>query len=336
MGQHMTVTESVEAYLAVKATKSEAYERDLGLTLRAVTRNVGNIQMRHLEMEHISKMFDSLAKVNAPGTFNKKHGQVQQWLRHAHRRRQLRRSPDELMSGVERRRVVPRSRLYLSAGELLGVLEAATHPRDRVYLALAMNTALRAGEIISLRLEDLDLDKLTLAVLRHKTGTRDVMPVTADLERELRRWLIFYTDKVGVLEPHFYLAPAKARPVLGPGGADPDPLGSRLRPTDRMQRNHQLMHRLLSAAGFPTEREGLHTIRRSVSRLAYDYYLSQGEARDEALSVVQSTLGHSTQAITEKYIGTERHREKRDLVLRGKPFLSAMLPEQDNVRRIHG
>lgn len=335
MSQHMTVTESVEAYLIVKAAKSAAYERDLGFTLRGAVKHIGNIQMRHLEMEHISRLFDYWSKVNAPGTFNKKHAQVHQWLLYAARRRQIRRSPAELLSGVERRRVVPRRRLYLSAAELFGLLDASKHPRDRAYLAVAMNTSLRAGEIISLKIEDLDLDKLTLQVLRHKTGTRDVMPVTADLERELRRWLVFYTERCGNLRPEFFLVPAKAKPSLrGPDRLDA--LASELKPTSQMTRDHRGMYKLLKAAGFPTEREGWHTIRRSVARLAYDFYQSQGDTRDEALSIVQSTLGHSTQAITEKYIGTERFREKRDLVLRGKPFLSAMLPEQDNVRRIHG
>jgi integrase len=202
-----------------------------------------------------------------------------------------------------------------------------------------MNTALRAGEIISLTLEDVDLDAGNLYVLRHKTGVRDVLPITTDLDQELRRWLRFYTENVGVLKSDYLLVPAKERPFMLKGRRLPneqEKLLVPLKPYTRMQQDHHLMRDLLEGAGFPVEREGLHTIRRSIARVSYEHFQTQGETRDEALSVVQATLGHATQAITERYIGVERFREKRDKVLRGQPFLSAMIPaESSNIRRLH-
>lgn len=336
-----TVSESVEAYLEMKAVRAPRYVCDLNVTLRSFMSQSGDLKMASLREEHFAKAFDVWRKRYAPGTFNKRFGHIQQWLMHASRRRQLRVSPAELLGTVERRRVVPRRRLYLSASELLAILETTRHPRDRMYLALAMNTTLRAGEVTSLKLEDVDLDHGSLHVLRHKTGTRDILPVTTDLDQELRRWLRFYTEQVGVLKGHFLVVPAKDSPAVKPRGHQYT-LGERLavalKPETQMRQDHHFMRDILAEAGYATEREGLHTIRRSMARNLFDYLTREGgEARDEALSVVQSLLGHSTQSITEKYIGVERFKLQRDKIMRGQAFLSAMAGEApSNVRRIYG
>jgi integrase len=56
----------------------------------------------------------------------------------------------------------------------------------RAYIAL--HTAMRAGEILSLRREFIDLDKLLIHLPRAKTGARDV-PISANLKQFLQRYL---------------------------------------------------------------------------------------------------------------------------------------------------
>lgn len=343
MAETLTVEQATLGYLEVKKTRSRGYQNDVAQTLRQVSRVVGHIQMRNLTETHIAKVFDTWNTDNKPSTFNKKYGHVQQWLSFAHLRRQTRRHPTELMSGVETRRVVSRRRIYLSARQLLRVLETSKHPRDRAYFAIAMNTSLRAGEIASLKVGDLDLEGGWLYVLRHKTGTRDVFPITSDLEAEMRTWLTYYGARINLDTPEaagYYLCPGKAAPILSrPDGGYHHERDVVLRPHTMICSPHLILQSLLEAAGFSTlelDYEGLHTIRRSVARLLYEHLLTQGEARDEALSIVQATLGHATQEITLKYIGVERFREMRNRALRNRPLLTAMIGDTDNVRRLHG
>lgn len=333
-----TVSESTEEFCAMKArTRSPATVRQIRMTYKGFVRLIGDLQTANLTEVHFDRAFARWSADNMPATYNKKLIHMGQWLEYASRKRQLGSSTRyDLLSMVERMTVTPRRRLYLTAADLTALMDACAHPRDRIYLAMAIHTGLRSSEIISLTLDDVDLDGGNLYVLRHKTNTRDVFPITQDLDAELRRWLVHYTEMIGALGNDFLLVPAKSTPTWDNSvyPAVPNMAGQRLRPHARIQNGHTILQELLRRAGYPIAQEGLHTIRRSVARLSYDHLLTIGEARDEAVSIVQATLGHASPDITLQYIGVERGRERRDSVMRGKPFLSAMLGDQTNVKRL--
>lgn len=179
-------------------------------------------------------------------------------------------------------RVTKRERLRLSPAELIRLLECTGHPRDRAVLALAMNTALRASEIAGLRLGDVDLDGGWLTVRITKSAVEDLMPVTLELDHELRVWLDFYAANTsGPLGPTAYLFPAKA-PGRWRYSTTPTPgveqrmgnsvyVHGKLNPTMPIRKPAETVQRALRQSGYEIAAgEGLHTVRRSLARAFFD------------------------------------------------------------------
>lgn len=218
-------------------------------------------------------------------------------------------------------RPAPAPRERLDAQELLELVEGADYPQHRLILALAANLALRQSEIKTLRIRDVDLDAGTIRVTVHKTRDSTVpddMPITAELEAELRRWLHHY-QRHAVLTPATLLVPAQH--IVGRTG----------RITYRTDRSigepEDVVKRGLAKIGWESAKgEGLHTVRRSVARLFFDAVIEEaGEGRfDEALLGTMRLLHHDRPETTLRYIGVDRQTQARDKFLRGRPFLSRL------------
>jgi integrase len=73
-------------------------------------------------------------------------------------------------------------------GRLLAAAAADPHPQIYAFVYIALHTAMRAGEILSLRRDFVDLAKLQIHLPKAKTGARDV-PISANLKAFLERWL---------------------------------------------------------------------------------------------------------------------------------------------------
>lgn len=78
---------------------------------------------------------------------------------------------------------------------------------------------------------------------------------------------------------------------------------------------HITVQRVLKRAGYPHFKEGQHTLRRSGARAYFDALVEQGY--DGALRRVQSMLGHAHANMTERYLGIDLDRKKRNDDLRG-------------------
>jgi len=155
----------------------------------------------------------------------------------------------------------------------------------------------------------------------------DEMPVTAGLARVLRRWLVSYAAHIGrPLAPEDYLFPARKS-----GGyrwrTEPDGKRGRFRAPDTwmldkaMRHPERVVKNALAAAGRPTQGEGCHTLRRAAARAMFDDLSGEG-GYDSALRVVSAWLHHSNSTTTEKYLGLDVERKRRDEWLRGKEFLA--------------
>lgn len=242
----------------------------------------------------------------------------------------------DLMVNTEPLKVKRQPRLQVSPVTLLTFLDAATCERDRCYLATAMNTGLRSIEIRSLHVGDVDLDGGNLAVRISKTGDADMQPITAELDVELRRWLIAYArDLERPLRDDDYLFPARRGGLIHHYERDEEgrPYAVRrpftLQPDRPVSRTHEIVKGALAACGLPTYKEGTHSVRRSVAR-AYFEAVSQEKGDVAALRETAALLHHSSVTTTELYLGLTPEKNARDRRMRGKSFLTDMV-SGDNV-----
>lgn len=208
----------------------------------------------------------------------------------------------------------------LTADQLAALLTHAEYPMTRALVATAMNTALRISDVLKIQLGDLDLATGDLAVVTQKTRLTDVLPVTLDLDAELRRYLVWLTAETGVTvrdrEMRFrelYLFPGFRH-----GGFTRTHVPER--PVSYRWANAQLAG-LYAACGIEVEpREAWHVIRRSVARIYFDS-LRTDVSFDHALRQTSALLGHRLAATTELYLGLNAERQARDESLRGKRLI---------------
>lgn len=265
-----------------------------------------------------------------PSSHNQYRGAMNAFFVWCIRNNYLRSNP---MVRVETRKVPKRPRQRPSPKILLDVLEATDSPRDRCYIAVALNSALRASEITPIRVGQVDLDEgFIYDVIIRKTGDMDDIAITADLDRELRRWVVKYQEEIGrPLKKDDHLFPSRVRPVFGPWITEPD--GTRvqtIRPTRYVPESpilkpQHIVKKALAACGLETRYEGTHTLRRAVARAYYDMLVAQGEPDVAALRMTQAMLHHALVSTTERYLGLDLERVQKNRSLRGKPFLSHLV-----------
>lgn len=315
--------------------------------LNRMATDLRNIQVGSITASHIDKWFygpgglrephinrcingPKMTPPIQPSTFNQYRNRTKQFLKWCKQKGWVKGDPMEYSRPMkinakrERQRPEPLT--------LLRLLEVTSEPRDRAYLAMAMNTALRANEINRMVVGDLDLDAGDLQTLITKTETTDVMPVTEDLDREMRRWLTHYTVTLGrplrdedVLFPkrnggqisHFEWSEEAGRKVIVR-------VPVQYRPDVHIDRAHSIVQGALGRLGLPTKGEGVHTIRRAVARAYFDHVAAEG-GYVEALRETAALLHHESMATTEGYLGTSVEKARRDKRLKGRPLLTAIV-----------
>lgn len=216
-------------------------------------------------------------------------------------------------------------KLFLSASELMAVLDACQSPVERIACALGMNTGLRSNDIRHLTIGDVSLTGGFIQTELRKTRSVDDKEITADLQVELIRWLDEYARITGVanrgeLPSHWYLMPVYKRlPPLAVKNGQP----FKLYPESMYSVPWRLVQRPLERIGHDVKGEGFHTLRRSSARLFFEK-LRESEGRDHALMIVRDYLGHASVTMTERYLGLTAERAIRTKELKGQPFISAM------------
>jgi integrase/recombinase XerD len=162
-------------------------------------------------------------------------------------------------------RVLP---VVLSADEVARLLAAATSAKYKAALSLAYSAGLRASEVISLKISDIDADRMIIRVEQGK-GSKDryvmLSPHVLDL---LRRWW-----RIG-----------RPRVWLFPGTVPGEPLTPR--------QLNRAVHAAAKQAGI-AKRVGLHTLRHSFAT----HLLEQGTD----IRVIQVLLGHKKLDTTALY-----------------------------------
>lgn len=334
-----TVHEAVEKYLALRKRKfaHDTWVNDRSQLNRFADALGRDRQMHTLTIDEVEAFFltgqPPLCDQMSASSFNKVRSRVSTWLDFCRRRGII---DGDLMAEINPLPVIKRDRLRLSPAELLDLPTFATTTRDHCLIVLAANTALRASEITSLRIRDVDLASGWLRVTIHKSRLQDVMPITTELDAALRQWLAQYTNEVGPLTDDWYLFPSRL-----PGKNQYTRINGVLRatyfhgplkPQSEIAKPALIVQRALRASGTIIEAgEGLHTVRRSVARAFFDSNVKRGY--DSALRATSALLHHSSTQVTEHYLGLATEKLHRDDVLRGRPFLTSMI-DTSNVRRI--
>lgn len=288
---------------------------------------LGPIQVRNITEAHVDAFFAGLqGKGQSMNTLNVNLSGLRSFFAFTDRRGYTRRNP------VAHRRAfrgMPRERLRIPADQFPRLLDCAGHPRDRMLIAVGLFLWLRESEATDLRVSDVDLASGEVAVRVFKTKQLDRMPISLELDAELRRWLQNYTLLIGrPLEPDMRLIPARGTSRVQDAVTGRfkrvDYGRDHLRPSVQLARPARIVHSALIKLGYPTHdpvtgkslMEGMHTLRRSGARARYDYLVDDGY--DGALREVQAGLHHSSTKQTERYIGLTLDYHRRSKNIKGR------------------
>jgi len=178
--------------------------------------------------------------------------------------------------------------VYLNEGDLRKLLEAALQQRtafgafrDYAIVATFVYAGLRRGELLDLRVGDVDLEERTMRVVRGKGQKTRIIPMVEELGQAIADWLE-YRRSCG----HDYLFTTNR--------------GNRIYPS-RLQ---IIWRKILQRSGIKRSGVSMHTLRHSFATLL----LRSGRAD---LVSIQHLLGHSRLDTTAIYlhVGAEQVRE---------------------------
>lgn len=278
----------------------------------------GNIWCHSIEPRHLTNYFTRISATRKPHTQRLDHtvlNQFFEWCRHT-RRMPLDRDP---MHGRRKPKKPTLERQRIPVGKFPLLLnEAGTQdPRDRALVALYLYTLARDREVASLRVRDWDRDEGWLRMVIFKSNKEDLMPVSSELDRELRQWMTVYQGG-----PNDYLIPRRYS-VATSRSAGGQILAHEFAYDHTLPIGpaNKTITPILKRVGFVDEDksgEGAHTLRRSGARALFDQLSAQGY--DYSLRIVQSMLHHSSVSVTETYIGLSADRKNRDDLIRLRPM----------------
>lgn len=342
MARGVPLSDAIEEFVTSRSSQGKRVStiRNNRQTLRDLLTAVGNIQTRNVTSRHIDMYFTSASQRRSPAVLNNDLATLGLFFRWCRLRKYMERD-DDPTAGHNPRKVAPRDRNRVAPAQFAALLNAAgkDHARDRMVVALGLYLFLRQGEIASLRLRDVDLENGEIRVEIHKTSDLDYMPISSELDAELRRWLTWYAEHHGSLDPDWYLVPAKHAPTWvhnqqGRFQAAPGVL--LLKPERMMTKIEEVAKRALVGIDFPirdaqgvSTREGIHTLRRSGARALFDELASRGY--DGALQRVRAMLHHSTGTMTERYLGINVERRQRDAQVKGQPLFPSLAEAEARV-----
>lgn len=339
------LSETIDEYLLARAAmgvKPNTVRNDKRACLRTLT-IIGNLYLANITPRHIDAVFVDAATTNSDASLNTMQASLGAFFTWCRSRGYMRRDHDPL-AGRRLRPVKARDRRRVPLAKFPALLDAAPHPRDRMVVACGLYLFLRASEIESLKVGDVDLASGGVRVQVHKSNIIDFMPISEELDGELRNWLRYYQDKQGPLNSEWHLCPAKRihQPVRGEAGRFVRMEGTDvLRPVQQMVRVAEIVQRTLAGIGFDTRTadggatwEGVHTLRRSGARALFDEMSSAGY--DGALRRVQAMLHHRSSQTTEHYLGLDLDRKQRDDAIKGKPLFPSLADPGVTTLRTHG
>ena len=205
----MRLNEAIDAYLLSRQGQGYSVntQRNNRRALALLVEVAGNMEMRHVRPVHVdhyvARMDDD--GTQAPTINNRVSdlGRFFRWCR-ANGIMPLQSDP---VGDRRPRPLTPKERMRVPMSDFPRLLDAASNPRNRMVIALGLYLFLRQSEILTLRVGDVDLASSEITVRIHKTRDLDVMPISAELDAELRRYFAWYSGHCGPLEHDWFLTP---------------------------------------------------------------------------------------------------------------------------------
>jgi integrase len=349
MDRKMKLSVVIEDYLAKrKKHKSEDTYRIDRQILGNFLRHVGDLQIGNLRPEHVEDYFygpngimnehptSQYGRTTNPpvskGTHNQRRGVLMTFFGSCTRKGLVK---VDLMEDVPFLKVPLRPRIFLTPDQLLQLLDLADNPRDRAIIAYALNTGNRAKEIQCLKIKDVDLETGYVYPTITKTHEgKKATPISMDLDRELRRWMITYAQEIGrPLGEEDYLFPARRGGLISHYETREDGTREMVRtplewhPDKPMNRLQGVVKYALKELGYDTKGEGIHTIRVAVGRVFYDMAAEEG---GDPIRTAMEWFNHSHQQTTERYLRTNVERRRKERLIKGQPFLTKLV-DRSNV-----
>lgn len=319
------LSESIDDYLIHREARprgnSPARLKSIRITLRRFLTVTGNILTENIHEGHIDAYYKVAAQTRSKRSLGLDTADLKGFFKWAIRTRRAGRNGDP-MADYEAPSAPPRPWRGFHVSKLPALLDATTHPRDRILLALAAYLLGRSVEFTLLRISDVDLDAGFISYQIPKTDKVDLLPICEELDKELRAWLKVYAETAGSLDPNWHLVPAKTPPRMN-GKWVIDWSSVKLVPTKPVSGTHEIAQKSLVEIGFPIRDEkgkslgeGMHTIRRSMARAVHDQLRDEGDPNP--VETVRAMLNHSTEKQTRDYIGLQTSRVHRNQRFRGK------------------
>jgi integrase len=346
----MSLSDAIDEYVGSR-TKQYAVST-IEMRRRALSiflAQTGNISVRQLDARHgeafqtylLSPGSGRMKNGYEPTTVNLYTSILSGFCTWARARKYLPMNNDP-MATISSLDIGDKDRVQVKSSDFPRLLDSARTPHDRIVTALGLYLFLRQGEVANLLVGWVDLDasppriKVWVTKNRAKAGKFYVMPISEELEVELRRWLTWYANDVkdehGSLQDDWFLVPGRNAPKMTndgtgfKGGSAVWPATGNSRPTDKLENVHRYVQRPLEAFGVPlrgldgsSNMEGVHTLRRSGARALFDSLIEQGMG-DGALKKVSAMLHHKHTQMTQHYLGIRADEKELMDLLGGKPM----------------
>jgi integrase len=284
----------------------------------------GNIYVVSITPKHIDDLFADAGWTGSTRNLylSTLRGGFFAWCRRA---RHIPRDSDPT-EGWRNVRVEVKPKLWIDVTEFNDLLEACDNARDRAVCAIGLFTFIRGSEISLLKVSSVDFDNSMLRVFRPKTQEWDDLPISTELERELRRWVAAYEREAGPLQQEWLLVPARSTLPMtydrALGKLQPTGEPARLKPLVPLGKPYECVKRPLARIGYSDKGSGAHTLRRSGARALFQRLREEGY--DGALRRTSAMLGHKSVLMTERYLGLQLEKTQRNELLAGLPMFPGL------------
>lgn len=227
----------------------------------------------------------------------------------------------------------------------------AKNPRDRFILQAGLYMGGRGGEIRHLTVGDARRVHPKTRVIEYRRFKTDGMTVfkvglMAEMYEILQAHLAWYQktlwyQEIPLLDEHVLIP--KLRKPMGVHDATGKFIGQtvpNLNPKATPTRPEGIIQDILERAGYPTEKEGMHTLRRSAAYAMYHELLRKAQLGllgpgYVPIRMVMTYLGHTNEKQTYQYIGvTHEQSLLNEMLTSPEPFYSTRGPSLSVVRNI--
>ena len=320
----MRLSEAAARYMDFRANAwSEASVKTDAKALNRLLREVGDREVSDIGSDTIDHFLSSEAmrKVK-PSTYNLYFTNIRLFFKWCMVRGYTTVDP---FFGQRQKALPQQNHLRIPLEKFPTLINSAYRPRERMIVCLGLYLMLRESEVRSIQLKHVNLSEGWVQVTIHKNRdkTIDRMPISPELDAELRTWLTHYARLHGRLDDEWYLIPqySHANKYM-PSDHEWDFVPGKGLAPGMISRQVKF---IIGTMGYDSEGTGMHTLRRSAAAALFMEKKRLGY--DGALRQVSSWLHHKNQRTSEIYLGMDIDRNQRDKEAKEAPLFPSLQDE---------